>query len=184
MIKIKGKILLSQLLTTAVLAAIFMIPLMANEKPNIVMFLIDDQDFSQLNVYGGSAPTPNLSKMAKDGIRFNQAYVSSTVCTPSRYTYLTGRYAGSAYDKSYLTECPKGQQGFVGFNMGLEDDNMNVAAVLSKNGYATGFVGKYHAHGSEGHSDNEKHGLKAIPENSKNLAVVSKIFHHNETPTD
>lgn len=154
--------------------------LLWGDKPNIVMFLIDDQDFSQLNVYGGSAPTPNLKKMSEEGIRFDQAYVSSTVCTPSRYSYLTGRYAGSAYDNSFLSECPKGEQGFVGFNMGLEDDNMNVGSVLAENGYATGFVGKYHVHGAEGHSNHSKYGLKEIPSDQKDLAEVSKVFSYNE----
>lgn len=155
--------------------------LLFSEKPNIIMFLIDDQDFSQLSVYGGSAPTPNLKKMADEGIRFDQAYVSSTVCTPSRYSYLTGRYAGSAYDNSYLSECPKGQQGFVGFNMGLEDDNMNVGSVLAQNGYATGFVGKFHVHGAEGNSDDkQKYGIKEIPSEKRSLEAISKVFNYNE----
>ena len=172
--------MIRQFLFFALFGALFITSGSSEDKPNIVMFLIDDQDLNQLSVYGGSAPTPNLKKMAEDGILFNQAYVSSTVCTPSRYSFLTGRYAGSAYDKSYLRECPKGKQGFVSFNMGLEEDNMNVGAVLSKNGYATGFVGKYHAHGSEGHSDNHKYGLKEIPKDIKDLNVLSQIFHHNE----
>ena len=164
-----------------ILSIFFQVSLLWGDRPNIVMFLIDDQDLSQLNVYGGSAPTPNLKKMADEGIRFDQAYVSSTVCTPSRYSYLTGRYAGSAYDASYLNECPKGQQGFVSFNMGLENDNMNVGSVLAENGYATGFVGKYHAHGAEGHSnDGEKYGVKEIPSDVNDLDAVSKVFNHNE----
>ncbi len=118
-------------------------------KPNIIMFLIDDQDFDQIGAFGGETYTPNLDRMAREGMRFTQAYVSSTVCTPSRYSFLTGRYAGNAYDPSYLKECPKGNQGFVAFNVGLESDNMNIGAVLSANGYATGYVGKYHVHGGE-----------------------------------
>ncbi|MEM9398596.1 MAG: sulfatase-like hydrolase/transferase [Verrucomicrobiota bacterium] len=144
------------------------------------MFLIDDQDFEELSPYGGETYTPNLERMAAEGIKFNKAYVSSTVCTPSRYTFLTGRYAGAAYDKSYLNECPPGQQGHVAFNMGLEEDNMNVGAVLAANGYATGFVGKYHVHGTEGTSEDElKYGIKPV-KTEKHSPEVSDVFKANE----
>lgn len=154
--------------------------LLAADKPNIVMFLIDDQDLDQLEPYGGKTHTPNLSRMAQEGIQFTRAFVSSTVCTPSRYTFLTGRYAGAAYDKSYLAECPKGQQGHIAFNMGLEEDNMNVGAVLAANGYATGFVGKYHAHGSE--STKADHGTGILPHDkeAKDNRRTSELFRKNE----
>lgn len=150
----------------------------AADRPNIVMFLIDDQDLDQLTVYGGETYTPNLERMAAEGMTFHQAYVSSTVCTPSRYSYLTGRYAGNAYDASYLSEAPQGQQGWIGFNMGLEDDNMNIGAVLADSGYATGFVGKYHAHGSE--SGGTGHGLKRVPRDAKDTPETSALFRENE----
>lgn len=118
-------------------------------RPNIVMFLIDDQDVDQIAAFGGETYTPNLDRLAREGMRFTQAYVSSTVCTPSRYSFLTGRYAGACYEPSFLKECPSGTQAFIAFNVGLEDDNMNVGAILSAHGYATGYVGKYHVHGSE-----------------------------------
>jgi len=151
------------------------------KTPNIVMFLIDDQDMDQLATYGGDTYTPNLDRMAAEGIKFNQAYVSSSVCTPSRYTFLTGRYAGSSYDDSYLSECPEGQQGNILFNMGLEPDNMNVGAVLAANGYATSFVGKYHAHGAEGAGkDDEALGLQGLSRNAKDTPATSAIFRENE----
>ena len=145
-------------------------------KPNIIMFLIDDQDFEQLSVYGGKTYTPHLDRLAKEGMKFMQAYVSSTVCTPSRYSFLTGRYAGSSYHPSYLEECPKGNQGFISFNVGLEDDNMNVGAVLAANGYATGYVGKYHVHGSE---SGGAHG-KPIPKKAEANAKTAAICKANE----
>ncbi|PHR87153.1 MAG: sulfatase, partial [Blastopirellula sp.] len=85
-----------------------------------------------------------LDRLAREGMTFHNAYVTSTVCTPSRYTCLTGRYAGASTSKFYLNDCPLGQQGLPAFNVELEPDNMNVAQVLKDNGYATGFVGKYH----------------------------------------
>lgn len=65
------------------------------ERPNIIMFLIDDQNPSSIAAFGGDTHTPNLDRMAKEGMKFTRAYVSSSVCTPSRYSFLTGRYAGT-----------------------------------------------------------------------------------------
>jgi len=108
-----------------------------DKRPNIIFFLTDDQDKHSLGAYGGNSYTPNLDRMAREGMVFNQAYVSSTVCTPSRYSFLTGRYAGRSYSRRYEDECPRRMQGFPSFNMELEEDNMNVGAVLQKSGYAT-----------------------------------------------
>jgi arylsulfatase A-like enzyme len=118
--------------------------LSAARRPNIIVFLVDDYDKHETSVYGGKVLTPNLERLAQEGITFNNAHVTSTVCTPSRYTFLTGRYAGSSYYPEYCELFPPGQQALPAFNVGLEGDNMNVGAVLAKNGYATGFVGKFH----------------------------------------
>lgn len=115
------------------------------ERPNIIMFLIDDQNPSSITAFGGDTYTPNLDRMAAEGMKFTRAYVSSSVCTPSRYTFLTGRYAGNSYSKLYADEVGgKQNQGLPGFNVALEDDNMNVGNVLREAGYTTGFVGKFH----------------------------------------
>ena len=68
-----------------------------NDRPNIIMFLIDDQNPSSIAAFGGNTYTPNLDRMAKEGMKFTRAYVSSSVCTPSRYSFLTGRFAGNSY---------------------------------------------------------------------------------------
>ena len=59
------------------------------ERPNIIMFLIDDQNPSSIAAFGGNTYTPNIDRMAKEGMKFTRAYVSSSVCTPSRYSFLT-----------------------------------------------------------------------------------------------
>ena len=114
------------------------------KKPNVIVFLVDDYDKYETSVYGGKVLTPNLDRLAREGMTFLNAHVTSTVCTPSRYTFLTGRYAGSSYCEEYQQLFPKGTQALPGFNVELEEDNMNVGAVFAKNGYAAGFVGKYH----------------------------------------
>jgi len=113
---------------------------------------------------------------------FHHAYVSSTVCTPSRYSFLTGLYAGRSYSKTYLKNCPEGMQGFVSFNMTLEDDNMNVGNVLSKNGYATGYVGKYHVGEDIGRKKEEflNRGLKYVGSGAEADKESSDAFRHNE----
>lgn len=59
------------------------------KKPNILMVLIDDQNMDEIAAYGGKVYTPNMDRLATEGMRFNRAFVSSTVCTPSRYSFLT-----------------------------------------------------------------------------------------------
>ena len=115
-----------------------------SKPPNIIFFLVDDYDKPETSVYGGNVLTPNLDRLAREGMTMTNAHVTSTVCTPSRYTCLTGRYAGSSTTALYLNECPSGRQGFPAFNVELESNNMNVGQLLKDNGYATGFVGKYH----------------------------------------
>jgi len=117
----------------------------AADRPSIILFLIDDQDKASIGAYGGKTYTPNLDPMAREGMKFTQAYVSSAVCTPSRYAFTTGRYAGNSTSKLYQKACGgPDQQGHPNFNMTLERDRMNVGHVLSQAGYATGWVGKFH----------------------------------------
>jgi arylsulfatase A-like enzyme len=113
--------------------------------PNIIMFLIDDQKPSSIAAFGGDTYTPNLDRMAEEGMRFTRAYVSSSVCTPSRYSFLTGRFAGNSHSKLYAEAVGgKENQGLPNFNVALERDKMNVGNVLREAGYTTGFVGKFH----------------------------------------
>lgn len=149
------------------------------QAPNIIVFLVDDYDKYETSVYGGKVLTPNLDRLAREGMTFHNAHVTTTVCTPSRYTFLTGRYAGSAYGPAYREQFPLGQQALPGFNMDLETDNMNVGAVLAKNGYATGFVGKYHV----GPGDDEfraANGLHVVPKNVPYSKTVNRQQFENE----
>ena len=89
--------------------------LLSAAQPNIIVFMVDDYDKYETSVYGGKVLTPHLDRLAREGITFEDAHVTSTVCTPSRYTFLTGRYAGSAYSAQFLELFPKGQQSLPGF---------------------------------------------------------------------
>src|SRR5438874_6433018 len=72
-------------------------------KPNIILILTDDMGYGDLGCYGGKfAPTPNIDRLAKEGIRFTQFYVASPICSASRTAILTGMYPARWRITSYL----------------------------------------------------------------------------------
>ena len=153
------------------------------QRPNIIMFLIDDQNPSSIAAFGGDTYTPNLDRMAEEGMKFTRAYVSSSVCTPSRYSFLTGRFAGNSHSKLYAEAVGgKENQGLPNFNVALERDNMNVGNVLREVGYTTGFVGKYHLTSRLDFPEfyQGKDGWIDIPKDASPGTDVSAQFKHNE----
>ncbi len=123
-----SKILTLLLLATPVLSAA--------EKPNLIFILADDQGVGDVAHNGGLAPTPHIDQLASEGIRFIDAHTSSSVCTPTRYSILTGRYNWrSPLKKSVLYGLDKPL---------IPESRMTVASFLKKHGYHTGIVGKWH----------------------------------------
>jgi len=125
------------LLATLLLAA----PCSAAEpraKPNIVFILADDLGWGDLGCFGQTKiKTPNLDQLAKDGIRFSQAYAGSTVCAPSRCTLMTGLHTGHCRTRG------NGGGGGPRANVPLAPDDVCVAELLKKAGYTTALVGKW-----------------------------------------
>ena len=78
-----------------------------DERPNIIVFLVDDYDKPETSPYGGKVLTPNLDRLAKEGMICHNAHVTSTVCTPSRYTFLTGRYASTSHSNTFSLNARK-----------------------------------------------------------------------------
>lgn len=105
--------------------------------PNIVFILADDMGYGDLGCYGSEKiPTPNMDKLAYQGIRFTDIHSSSAVCTPSRYSILTGRYC-------WRTRLKRGV--FWGYEFPLiEPERPNIATLLKKKGYHTAAIGKWH----------------------------------------
>lgn len=106
--------------------------------PNIIVIYTDDQGFGDASCYNSQSKiqTPNLDRLAAEGIRFTDAHCSDTVCTPSRYGLLTGRY-------SWRTTLKQGV--FNAERLGLiADGRMTLASLLRDHGYATAMVGKWH----------------------------------------
>ncbi len=108
-------------------------------RPNIVYILADDLGYGDvhcLNPDRGKIPTPNLDRLAAQGIRFTDAHAGSAVCTPTRYGILTGRYA-------WRTRLQSGV--LLGFDPPLIDKGrLTVPGLLQKHGYQTACVGKWH----------------------------------------
>ncbi len=109
-------------------------PLLAADKPNILFIMSDDHAAHALGAYGGRLatldPTPNLDKLAQEGMLFENAFCTNSICTPSRATLLTGQYS----HKNHVTTL----QGE------LEPERQFLPMLLSKAGYQTAMIGKWH----------------------------------------
>ncbi len=110
---------------------------MADKKTNIVFIMADDLGYGDLSCYGATQiTTPNLDKLADEGMRFTDAHSPSAVCTPTRYGVLTGRYC-------WRTELKKGV--LFGYSPPLISKGETTVASLLKNaGYRTAAIGKWH----------------------------------------
>ena len=107
-------------------------------RPNIVLIVADDLGYSDLGCYGGEIYTPNLDRLAKDGLRFSQFY-NGTRCCPSRASLLTGLYAHQAGIGHMTADKGKpGYRGDLGFNA------VTIAEALKTDGYKTMMAGKWH----------------------------------------
>jgi arylsulfatase A-like enzyme len=108
------------------------------KRPNIVFVLADDLGWGDLSCYNSYSMVPmeNANRLAMQGIRFTDMHASSAVCTPSRYSILTGRYC-------WRTELKKGVLWGESTNL-IEEGRMTVASMLKAEGYYTAGVGKWH----------------------------------------
>lgn len=107
------------------------------KKPNIIFILADDLGYNDLGCYGQELiKTPNLDRMAEEGIRFTQHYAGSTVCAPSRGVLMTGLHTGHAYIRGNYAYDTEG-------NLPIPDETVTVAELLKENGYATAVIGKW-----------------------------------------
>lgn len=121
------------------------------KKPNIVLIFVDDMGYGDISCFGSkSIETPNIDDIAKDGVRLNNFYAASPVCSPSRFSCLTGRYPtrgffnfvmfptktfmGELYNMSML---PPGMRGIL-------PDEVTIPEALRAGGYDTAMFGKWH----------------------------------------
>ena len=121
-------------------------------RPNVIFIITDDQSLDSFGFLRRKALTPNIDRLARDGVYFSRAYATSSVCTPSRYTCLTGRYASRSTHPKFLRGISKEGQTWVHWNADMPFGEDNVAKTLRGAGYVTGMVGKLHGFELPGHS--------------------------------
>ena len=102
------------------------------ERPNVVFIILDDLGPADLGCYGSKCiRTPNIDRLAREGIRFTREYAGCSVCAPTRSTLMTGRHMGHTTVRANPGGVP------------LRDEDVTIAEVLKKAGYATGGFGKW-----------------------------------------
>jgi arylsulfatase A-like enzyme len=111
----------------------------AKGAPNVLLVMLDDVGFGQASTFGGPIQTPNLDKLAKNGLRYNQFHTTA-LCSPTRAALLTGRNHHSV-NTGVIVEFAT---GFDGYNAMMPKNAATVAEVLRQNGYNTSAFGKWH----------------------------------------
>ena len=107
------------------------------DRPNVVFILADDLGYGDLGCYGATkVATPNIDALARDGRRFTDAYSPSSVCTPSRYNLLTGRYAWRTWIQSGTA--------WAYDPLLIEPERFTLADLFKTQGYHTAILGKWH----------------------------------------
>lgn len=105
--------------------------------PNIIFILADDLGYGDVGCYGSEKiPTPHMDKIASEGIKFTDAHSSSAVCSPSRYSIITGRY-------NWRSSLKRGVLWGYSWPI-IEKERQTIGSILKKNGYHTAAIGKWH----------------------------------------
>jgi arylsulfatase A-like enzyme len=114
-------------------------PGQARQKPNVVLIMMDDLGYGDLGSYGASdVRTPNLDRLARQGVRLTESYSNGHVCTPTRAALISGRYPQRFGLERALTAAPADSA------LGLPVTGTSLPALLKANGYVTGLIGKWH----------------------------------------
>jgi arylsulfatase A-like enzyme len=147
-------------------------------KPNIVFVLIDDMGWSDVGVYGSHFyETPNIDRLAADGMRFTDAYATCHVCSPSRASILTGKYPARLGLTDWLQG--RGDRAFqrlqaVEIKQSLSLEETTIAEALRDHGYRTGMFGKWHLGKAEAGPLNQGFDVQ-VPQNWLSFHYVGSI---------
>lgn len=113
------------------------------QKPNIIVILSDDAGYDDFETYGGEEiPTPHINTLTQEGVLFTNAYVTASVCAPSRTGLLTGRYQQRFGFEHNMSGSPA--KRFTKADMGLDKKQKTIADYLKADGYKTIAIGKWH----------------------------------------
>lgn len=109
----------------------------ATERPNVIFIMADDLGYGDLSCYGANHfETPACDQLAAQGMRFTDAHSPSAVCSPTRYSVLTGRYAWRSWLKNWVL--------MEGHPLLIDEDRLTMGKIFQQAGYATGCIGKWH----------------------------------------
>jgi arylsulfatase A len=153
---------------------------MANERPNFIVIMVDDMGYAGVGCFGNPYfKTPEIDRLAAEGMRLTDFHSSGTVCSPTRAGLLTGRYQQRAGIEAVIHPA----QDHPEHRKGLQKAEVTFAELLQAAGYATGLIGKWHqgyVHNSEDfHPQN--HGFdEFIGYHSGNIDFVSHVGDHNK----
>jgi arylsulfatase A len=143
----------------------FALPLLAAEKPNIVLIFLDDASYSDFHPFGKPPyATPEVQKLADEGVRYTRFYVPQAVCSASRAALLTGLYP---HHNRVVSAIGPGAPG-------LDPQFPNMAEILKKNGYATAHFGKWHI----GDHEKTRPTARGFDEHA-GLLVSNDMWRHN-----
>jgi arylsulfatase A len=132
----------------------------ATSRPNVIFILIDDYGWTDASSFGSDFyQTPNLDQLARDGMKFTQAYSACTVCSPSRASILTGKYPARLHVTDWIPGAIPTNPKLLppDWKKYLDLNETTIAEVFKNAGYATASIGKWHLGGEEYFP--EKHGF-------------------------
>ena len=125
---------------TALLPASTLAQRSDSRRPNIVLIITDDVGYGDLSSYGApDLKTPNIDRLARDGVRMTDFYANGATCTPTRTGLISGRY-----QQRFALELPLGARGEADAERGLAPTGWSLPQLLKNNGYATALIGKWH----------------------------------------
>jgi len=133
-------------LATLITLALTVLAAVAAPRPNILLIFTDDQGVNDVGCYGSEIPTPNIDRLASEGIKFKQWYSASAICTPSRFGLLTWRNPSRSKHQllsalMFMADEHK--------HTGIQPGETTIASKLKTAGYDTALIGKWHlGHGS------------------------------------
>src|SRR5690606_37420440 len=114
----------------------------ADPLPNIIYIYADDMGIGDVGCYGQQyIKTPNIDRLASEGIRFTQHYTGAPICAPARCSMLTGKHAGNSFIRNNF-ELPDSNDYVTG-QLPIPDETITIAEMLKESGYSTAIIGKW-----------------------------------------